>query len=102
MQVAQAARYVALSATVRDERTRVAPKIEQVRKAREQRERQIAAMEEAKKKREEAAEAARERARERASESSGRVCCCDGSISPTCTYVKRGCCSHHGGVCACN
>jgi hypothetical protein len=33
---------------------------------------------------------------------SGRVCCCDGTVSPTCTYVKRGCCSHHGGVCACN
>lgn len=34
--------------------------------------------------------------------SSGRVCCCDGTVSPTCSYVKRGCCSHHGGVCACN
>jgi hypothetical protein len=32
----------------------------------------------------------------------GRVCCCDGSISPTCTTVHRGCCSRHGGVCACN
>lgn len=32
---------------------------------------------------------------------SGRVCCCDGTVSPTCTTVKRGCCSHHGGVCAC-
>lgn len=32
----------------------------------------------------------------------GAVCCCDGSISPTCTTVHRGCCSHHGGVCACN
>lgn len=31
----------------------------------------------------------------------GRVCCCDGTVSPTCTYVKRGCCSHHGGVCGC-
>ncbi|WP_437925460.1 hypothetical protein WMF37_41400 [Sorangium sp. So ce291] len=31
----------------------------------------------------------------------GRVCCCDGTLSPTCTHVKRGCCSHHGGVCAC-
>ncbi|WP_437935801.1 hypothetical protein [Sorangium sp. So ce341] len=35
------------------------------------------------------------------SASEGRVCCCDGTLSPTCTYVKRGCCSHHGGVCAC-
>lgn len=33
--------------------------------------------------------------------SEGRVCCCDGTLSPTCTRVKRGCCSHHGGVCAC-
>ncbi|EYF05195.1 hypothetical protein [Chondromyces apiculatus] len=32
---------------------------------------------------------------------SGTVCCCDGTVSPTCTTVKRGCCSHHGGVCAC-
>jgi len=31
----------------------------------------------------------------------GRVCCCDGTLSPTCTTVHRGCCSHHGGVCAC-
>ncbi|WP_438024080.1 hypothetical protein [Sorangium sp. So ce233] len=31
----------------------------------------------------------------------GRVCCCDGTLSPTCTHVKRGCCSHHGGVCPC-
>ncbi|HRI68557.1 MAG TPA: hypothetical protein PK156_30220, partial [Polyangium sp.] len=33
---------------------------------------------------------------------SGRVCCCDGSVSPTCTTVHRGCCSRHGGVCACD
>ncbi|WP_050433550.1 hypothetical protein [Chondromyces crocatus] len=33
--------------------------------------------------------------------SAGVVCCCDGTISPTCKQVKRGCCSHHGGVCAC-
>jgi hypothetical protein len=31
----------------------------------------------------------------------GHVCCCDGTLSPTCTTVHRGCCSHHGGVCAC-
>jgi len=35
------------------------------------------------------------------SSSEGRVCCCDGTVSPTCTYVKRGCCSHHKGVCPC-
>lgn len=38
----------------------------------------------------------------RAQESAGRVCCCDGSVSPTCSTAHRGCCSHHGGVCACN
>lgn len=32
----------------------------------------------------------------------GRVCCCDGTVSPTCTTVHRGCCSHHQGVCECN
>ena len=31
----------------------------------------------------------------------GRVCCCDGTVSPSCTTVHRGCCSRHGGVCAC-
>ena len=25
--------------------------------------------------------------------------CCDGTFSPSCTYVHSGCCSHHGGVC---
>ncbi|MDC0740959.1 hypothetical protein [Polyangium mundeleinium] len=35
-------------------------------------------------------------------EPAGRVCCCDGTVSPTCTTVHRGCCSRHGGVCACN
>ena len=27
------------------------------------------------------------------------VLCCDGTESPTCTYVHAGCCSWHGGVC---
>src|SRR5262249_45917073 len=27
------------------------------------------------------------------------VRCCDGTLSPSCTYVHSGCCSHHGGVC---
>jgi hypothetical protein len=35
-------------------------------------------------------------------ETGGHVCCCDGTASPTCTTVHRGCCSHHGGVCACD
>ena len=32
----------------------------------------------------------------------GPICCCDGTVSPTCTTVHRGCCSHHGGVCECD
>lgn len=29
--------------------------------------------------------------------------CCDGTLSPSCVCggPKRGCCSHHGGVCGC-
>ncbi|MDC3989151.1 hypothetical protein [Polyangium jinanense] len=29
--------------------------------------------------------------------------CCDGTLSPTCTCdgPRRGCCSHHKGVCGC-
>ncbi|MDC0750005.1 hypothetical protein [Polyangium mundeleinium] len=55
------------------------------------------------------AKAAQQQAQKRAKavqvpreEPPGRVCCCDGTVSPTCTTVHRGCCSHHGGVCACN
>ncbi|MBZ5708747.1 hypothetical protein [Nannocystis pusilla] len=46
------------------------------------------------------AEAARRRERAE-SWSSNRVHCCDGTLSPTCTYGRslRGCCSWHGGVC---
>lgn len=43
-------------------------------------------------------EAEYRRAHPRPERSSG-VHCCDGTESPTCTYVHRGCCSHHGGVC---
>jgi hypothetical protein len=34
---------------------------------------------------------------------SGRLSCCDGTTSPTCTDCnnKQGCCSGHGGVCGC-
>ena len=34
----------------------------------------------------------------------GRLQCCDGSLSPSCSCggSHRGCCSHHGGVCGCN
>ncbi|WP_050434195.1 hypothetical protein [Chondromyces crocatus] len=37
-----------------------------------------------------------------APQSAGRVCCCDGTLSKTCTTVKSGCCSRHGGVCPCH
>jgi hypothetical protein len=35
---------------------------------------------------------------------SGRVKCCDGTLSPSCSCGRslRGCCSHHGGVCGCD
>ncbi len=35
---------------------------------------------------------------------SGRLLCCDGTLSPSCTCggSRRGCCSHHGGVCGCD
>jgi hypothetical protein len=29
------------------------------------------------------------------------VCCCDGSVSKDCGAPRSGCCSGHGGVCAC-
>lgn len=45
--------------------------------------------------------AAIERQEERANAS---LRCCDGSDSPSCTCgsPRRGCCSHHGGVCGCS
>lgn len=41
-----------------------------------------------------------ERAQERAN---APLLCCDGTGSPSCTCgnPRRGCCSHHGGVCGC-
>jgi len=35
---------------------------------------------------------------------SGMLKCCDGSLSPSCTCGgrRRGCCSHHGGICSCD
>lgn len=40
--------------------------------------------------------------RQRKSRGGGRALCCDGTTSPTCGCGKRrGCCSHHGGVCGC-
>lgn len=48
-----------------------------------------------------AAAEARRRERAERSWSSNRVRCCDGTLSPSCTYDRslRGCCSWHGGVC---
>ena len=28
-----------------------------------------------------------------------KISCCDGTLSRTCTYHHKGCCSQHGGVC---
>ena len=55
--------------------------------------------EEQERKRQEMKEAAEERR-----QASLRVQCCDGTLSPSCLCdrpSKRGCCSHHGGVCGC-
>jgi len=48
-----------------------------------------------------AVESALVKARDRANAS---LRCCDGSDSPTCTCgnPRRGCCSHHSGVCGCS
>lgn len=49
-----------------------------------------------------------ERFRDRAERATSRAAaplrCCDGTNSPSCTCgsPKRGCCSHHGGVCGCS
>lgn len=54
-----------------------------------------------------AAVAQLERAKERTAKAQERadapLLCCDGSGSPSCTCgnPRRGCCSHHGGVCGC-
>lgn len=115
------ARWVHLNAQIAAQRSRIEPGLEQLRKAKEAKERQEAALEEAARKREEAArkrEEAQEKAREAreaaraaaqeaaeaARESSSMVMCCDGTTSPSCLCngSRRGCCSHHGGVCGCN
>ena len=44
-------------------------------------------------------EAAQQRTRALRRAPACAVQCCDGTCSPTCQYVHRGCCSHHGGVC---
>jgi hypothetical protein len=55
----------------------------------------------AKEKQRQAAEEARQRSTSPpAPPCGGRVRCCDGTCSPTCTTAHRGCCSHQGGVCA--
>jgi len=49
------------------------------------------------------AEARRQAAVEAARAASRRLMCCDGTVSPSClcSGSRRGCCSHHGGVCGC-
>jgi hypothetical protein len=45
-----------------------------------------------------------ERAEKARRHASSPLLCCDGSFSPSCycSGPHRGCCSHHGGVCACS
>lgn len=61
--------------------------------AAEQRARQLTARAEARE------QARRQRALRTPERRTCAVQCCDGTCSPTCQYVHRGCCSHHGGVC---
>lgn len=46
----------------------------------------------------------RDRTERMASRASAPLRCCDGTNSPSCTCgnPRRGCCSHHGGVCGCS
>ncbi len=93
-------RLEALSAEVGAIEDRIRPELEKLRAREAADERRAAA---AASRREAAAEA-RQRAAEvrpQRSSSSNRVRCCDGTLSPSCTYdySLRGCCSHHGGVC---
>lgn len=93
-------RLEVLSAEVGAIDDRVTPELEKLRARAAAEERRTA---EAAKRREAAAEARRSAAKVRPerSYSSNRVRCCDGTLSPSCTYdySLRGCCSHHGGVC---
>lgn len=49
-------------------------------------------------------ERAQARAEKAAQRANASLRCCDGSDSPSCTCgnPRRGCCSHHGGVCGCS
>lgn len=93
-------RIEALSAEVGAIEDRIRPELDELRarEVAEERRKAAAAV------RREAATAARQRAAEarpQRSSPSNRVRCCDGTLSPSCTYdySLRGCCSHHGGVC---
>jgi hypothetical protein len=85
-----------LSRRIAELRVRLAPELERIRLLDAAKQRQLAAVEEAKRKAEEATEAARARSENR------ELVCGDGSISGcACAGSHRGCCSHHGGVAGC-
>ena len=92
-------RLDALSAEVGAIEDRIRPELETLRAreaAEERRKAAAASLREAAEARHRAAETRPQRP-----SSSNRVRCCDGTLSPSCTYdySLRGCCSHHGGVC---
>lgn len=91
-----AADWKKLATDIEVEKTRIAPRLEALQRQRE-------AAEEAERKRHEAREQQAERAAA-AREASSRIACCDGTLSPSCLCSRsnrRGCCSHHGGICGC-
>lgn len=88
-EIEESARWKALSSEAQELRSAIQPALDK-----------LDAQREAARQRQEAAETKR-RERARHSSSSNRVRCCDGTLSPSCTYDRslRGCCSWHGGVC---
>jgi hypothetical protein len=92
------------AANVKDEQqlARIQAKERKRVEAEEARRHELAARAERRRLAEEARARRREEAAARRSEPQGLLCC-DGTLSPTCSCggSRRGCCSHHGGVCGC-
>jgi hypothetical protein len=99
------AELVALKKDATKDEQALAVQEEAARKRREAEEKRLAAEQQRKREAEERAEKRRiaeEERRERASMPRS-IRCCDGTLSPSCMCggSRRGCCSHHGGVCGC-
>lgn len=108
-EVARSERWSSLSAQVERLRPAIHARVEQLRKQREEQERlkeeRERQQEERARRLEEAREAAAARAASAREQRRGslRLMCCDGTLSPSCLCdgPRRGCCSHHKGVCGC-